>query len=186
MISHAQILARTSGHADVHVPAQFNVRITPHNSLPADRFLLVIAAIISVAVALSVAIVAAGAWPGAIFAAFDTVFLVVALITVQARMQRHEDVTLDGALIKIERSDRGTCTLRKSFVCYGLKIIRHEDPEFGFRALHLSDGRSGLEIARDLSPGERDGFCEALVAALKEAGFAPRIERRKLGLHPLE
>lgn len=186
MISHAQILARTSGHADVHVPAQFNVRITPHHSLPADRLLLVIAAIVSVSVLFSVALIAAGAWPGAIFVAFDTLFLVIALITMQARMQRQEDIVLDGALIRIERFDRGECALRKSFVCYGLRIIRHEDPEFGFRALHLNDGRCGLEIARDLSPSERESFCDALVAALKDAGFAPRIERRKLGLHPLE
>lgn len=185
MISHAQILARTHVHADVHVPAPFNVRITPHNSLPADRLQLVIAAIVAIALLLSAALIAAGAWPGAIFIAFDTLFLVIALLNMRSRMQRHEDVVLDGALLKIERSDRGECSLRRSFVCYGIRIVRNEDPEFGLRALHLSDGRSGLEIARDLSPPERESFCEALVAALKDAGFAPRIERRKLGLHPL-
>lgn len=186
MTIHAQTLARTEVHADVHVPSQFNVRVTPHNSLPADRLLLVIAAIVSLSVALQIAIIAAGAWPGAIFIAFDTLFLVVALITMQARMQRHEDILIDGALLKIERTDRGACNFRKSFVCHGLKIVRQDDPEFGFRALHLSDGRSGLEIARDLSPSERESLYVALLGALRDAGFPPRIERQKLGLHPLE
>ena len=64
--------------------AAFHARITPNRSLTGAQTLLLVGAITSISVALQAALIAAGAWPGAIFAAFDTLLLVGAIIVCQS------------------------------------------------------------------------------------------------------
>ena len=111
MTTPAQTLARTRVHAPVHVRQNFNVRVTPHRSLSASNVLLLVVAIGTISVLFQVGLVLAGAWPGAVFMCFETLLLVWALIVAQARLQRHEDIVLDGAVLSIERVDRGRTTL---------------------------------------------------------------------------
>lgn len=186
MIADAQTLARTRVHASAPACSLFDVRITPHNSLPADKMLIVSAVIIAVSLLLQFALIRAGAWPAAIFLGFDAVFLFCALIVMQTRLQRHEDIVLQGQMLRITRYDRGQLNFQRQVSCYRLVIVRHEDPEFGLRALHLWDGQKDLEIARDLSPAERETFFAALFGALRDTGLTPRIHHKTLGLDVLQ
>lgn len=163
----------------------FHAHIKPNRSMSGAQTLILIAAISSVSVALQAALLIAGVWPCAIFVAFDTLFLVCAIVVCQHRLQRHEEIVIDGASVKVVRCDRDTRTHVAREPLFGLTIEAVEDPDFGLLSLHLRNHRTRIEIARDLSPRERRGFLAAFMAAADEEGSRPRLAMTSLLTHPL-
>nr|HML30768.1 DUF2244 domain-containing protein [Hyphomicrobium sp.] len=62
------------------------------------------------------------------------------------------------------------------FACYGLKLIRSDDPDLGCRHLSLALRDKREEIARDLSPSERGPFADALWQVLRRYSVSLRID----------
>jgi uncharacterized membrane protein len=169
--------------APKHAP--FHARITPNRSLTGAQTLLLIAIISGASVTLQAVLIAAGAWPCAIFAAFDTLLAVGAIIVCQSRLQRHEEVVIADACVEIRRSNRGAHGLVAREPVFGLSVEACEDPDFGLVSLHLLNHRSRIEIARDLSPAERRGFLDAFLAAAAKAGYRPKLTVTHLLTHPV-
>lgn len=186
MISDAQILARMDTRARQCARGQFNARITPQNSMPADRFLLGLALIGVASAVLQIAVIVAGAWPLTIVLAFATLLLICALTLSQAELQRHEDIVLEGNFLRVEQVSRGKLNFIGRLNCEALVIERHDCPQLGFCALRINDGATNLEVAQDLSPSERESFADAMLRALRQAGYVPHIERHARQLQPFK
>lgn len=176
-------------HVRERAPARqhphFYARITPNKSLTGLQTLVLIAAITSISVALQAALIIIGAWPCAIFLAFDTLFAVGAIIVCQSRMQRHEDVVIADAGVEIRRCDRGVHSLAAREPLFGLTIEMAQDPDFGIVSLHLRNRHGRVEIARDLSPHERADFLAAFLSAAANAGHRPGVHVTHLLTHPV-
>lgn len=185
---HSTAISSVPLHAPspLRKPAPFHARITPNRSLTGAQTLILIAAITTVSVALQAALIVVGAWPGAIFAAFDTLLVVGAIIVCQSSLLRHEDVVITDACVEIRRSSRGARSLVAREPVFGLSVEACEDPDFGLLSLHLRNHRSRTEIARDLSPAERRGFLDAFLAAAQQAGYRPRVTVTQCLSHPVE
>ena len=60
---------------------------------------------------------------------------------------------------------------------YGLDIEREDDPDYGCLRIALRQRDRRVEIARDLSPVEREQFYSWLINAMHETGGCPRTHR---------
>jgi len=111
---------------------------------------------------------AKGYWPVTMFSVIDLLgaMLGIHCFRLSQRERKEEIVVADGT-IKVRRWAFRSPVREMEFHCYGLKLVRSDDPDFGCRHLVLSIRERREEIARDLSPSERESFADALTEALR-------------------
>jgi len=154
-------------------PQIFSAIITPHRSLTARGFLILMLCLGALSFVSGVIFVSIGAWPVFGFFGLDVLLVYVAFRANFRAARAYEEVTVTPSELTVRRvSHRGGVreyTLNPLWV--RLERIVHE--EFGIERLFLVSHGRRLAIAGFLGPDEKASFARALAAALGEAKRGP-------------
>jgi uncharacterized membrane protein len=154
-------------------PKIFSAVITPHRSLGATGFLLLMLVIGGISFASGVMFLLLGAWPVFGFLGLD-VLLVYWAFRVNYRAARaYEEVTVTASELTVRKVNHrgGVREWTLNPVWVRLDRIVHE--EFGIERLFLVSHGRRLSIAGFLGPEEKASFARALSTALGEAKRGP-------------
>lgn len=147
----------------------FDATITPHRSLGRNGFRIVMTLVCLASIVSSIPFVVLGAWPVAGFFGLDILALFIAFkvnFNAARAFERIVVTPLEVLLRKV--SHHGTEAIWRSNPAW-TKLERERDEDYGLMGLSLvSRGRS-VSVAAALSPQEREGFADALGAALASA-----------------
>jgi uncharacterized membrane protein len=154
-------------------PTLFSAIITPHRSLSAKGFVVVMTLIGAMSFAGGMFFFLLGAWPVVGFLGLDVALVYWAFRANYRAAAAFEEVTVTPSELRLRRvSHRGEVaewTLNP--VWTQLDRERHE--EFGLLKLFLVSRGRRLSVAGFLSPKEKESFATALSAALGEARRGP-------------
>jgi uncharacterized membrane protein len=159
--------------ADASQRPVFDATITPHRSLGRSGFRIVMTLVCLASVVSSIPFVVLGAWPVAGFFGIDVVALFVAFHVNFRHARSFERIVVTPLEVLLRKvSHRGREAVWRSNPAW-TRLERQTDEDYGLLGLSLvSRGRS-VAVAAALSPGEREGFAEALGSALAEARSGP-------------
>lgn len=147
----------------------FDATITPHRSLGRNGFRIVMTLVCLASIVSSIPFVVLGAWPVAGFFGLDILALFIAFkvnFNAARAFERIVVTPLEVLLRKV--SQHGKEAIWRSNPAW-TKLEREQDEDYGLMGLSLvSRGRS-VSVAAALSPQEREGFADALGAALASA-----------------
>jgi len=154
-------------------PALFSAIVTPHRSLSSTGFLIVMAALSAVSFAAGIVFLMLGAWPVFGFFGLDVLLVYWAFRANYRAAAAYEEVTVTTSELRVRKvSHRGKVaewTLNPLWV----KLDCVTDEEFGMESLFLVSGGRKLPVAAFLGPQEKEGFAQALGAAISEAKRGP-------------
>ncbi|GGC86165.1 DUF2244 domain-containing protein [Chelatococcus reniformis] len=147
----------------------FAATITPHRSLGANAFRLVMGLMLLASVVSSLPFVIMGAWPVAGFFGLDVLALYIAFRVSFHRSRAFEEVILTRVQLLLRKvSPKGTAAEWR-FNPVWTRLDRANDPEFGLLRLAVVSRGERVPIAQALSAGERESFADALGQALAQA-----------------
>lgn len=151
----------------------FSALLTPHRSLGAPGFLILIAAFAAISFAVGMMFLLMGAWPVSGFFGLDVLVLYWAFRVNYRAAQARELVTVTPSALTVRKTCwRGRAaewTLNPLWV--RLHCETHE--EFGIRRMFLVSRGRRLPIATFLPPEEKKSFADALGEAIGEAKRGP-------------
>ncbi len=154
----------------------FDATITPHRSLGADGFRLVMTLVCAIGIIASVPFVLLGAWPVAGFFGLDILALFIAFKANFNAARAFERIVVTPLEVMLRQvSHRGKEAVWRSNPVW-TKLEREHDEDYGLLRLDLVSRGSRIAIASALSPQEREGFAHALGAALAKARRGPDFE----------
>ncbi|HEY6336671.1 MAG TPA: DUF2244 domain-containing protein [Alphaproteobacteria bacterium] len=163
-------------------PLFFDAVLTPHRSLSAEGFWILMALICGVSFLAGIFFVLRGAWPVTGFFGLDVLLLYVAFKANYRSARLRETVKLTTDALVVERVSLSGRRSRWTFQPYWLRIEIDDPPEHDSQLTLTSHGRS-LAIGSFLSPEERLEVALALRAALhrwraagREAGLPAERE----------
>jgi uncharacterized membrane protein len=150
-------------------PTLFSAVLTPHRSLSATGFLIVMVTVGGISFTAGMAFLLMGAWPVVGFFGLDALLVYLAFRANYRAGTAFEEVSVKPSELRVRKvSHRGNVsewTLNPAWV----QLEREVHAEFGIeRLLLVSHGRK-LAIAGFLSPDEKATFAGALAAAIGEA-----------------
>lgn len=159
----------TGDNDDELEPTIFSAVITPHRSLSARGFFLLMGAYGLLSFVAGLACMLAGAWPVIGFLGLDVLVLYWAFKVNYRRAAAYEEVKVTPATLTVRKiSHLGTVrewALNPLWV--RLERVVHE--EFGIERLFLVSRGKHLTIASFLGPDEKASFAKALGSAIAEA-----------------
>ena len=154
-------------------PTLFSAIITPHRSLTATGFVVVMALVGGLSFIGGMFFFLLGAWPVVGFLGFDVLLVYWAFRANYRAAAAFEEVTVTASELRVRRvSHRGEVaewTLNPLWT----HIDRETHDEFGLLKLFLVSRGRRLAVAGFLSPAEKESFASALSAALGEARRGP-------------
>lgn len=154
----------------------FDATITPHRSLGQDGFRVVMTLVCLTSVAASIPFIVLGAWPVAGFFGLDILALFIAFkvnFNAARAFERIVVTPLEVLLRKV--SHHGREKIWRSNPAW-TKLEREDDDDYGLLELSLVSRGRRTVVASALSPGEREGFAQALGSALAKAKRGPDFE----------
>jgi uncharacterized membrane protein len=157
--------------ARTQTPVLFDAILTPHRSLNAFGFAILMTVVAAVNVGLGVSFMLQGAWPIFGFCGLDVLLFYVMFRLNYRSARMFERIRLLPDELIVERHDAGGRKESWSFQPYWLRIAMDDPPEHHSQLVLSSHGRS-LTIGSFLSPGERFDLAQALRQALREQGAA--------------
>jgi uncharacterized membrane protein len=161
------------GNEQADDPTLFSAILTPHRSLTASGFLIVMAAIGGLSFAAGVTFLLLGAWPVFGFFGLDVLLVYSAFRVNYRTATAFEEVRVTPSELKVRKvTHRGQVTewtLNPGWV----QLDREVHEEFGVQRLFLVSRGRRFPIATFLSPGEKASFATALVAAISAAKRGP-------------
>jgi uncharacterized membrane protein len=159
----------TSGNPEPQEPMLFSALLSPYRSLSPTGFLVMMALLVGVALAASLAFFLMGAWPIVGFLGLDVVLIYFAFKINYRAARACEWVTMTPSELRLRkvsaRGDVAELTLNPVWV----RLDREAHAEFGIERLFLVSHGRRFPIAGFLSPAEKAEFAAALSAALNEA-----------------
>jgi uncharacterized membrane protein len=154
-------------------PTIFSAIITPNRSLDRVGFIVLMSLVCFVSFVAGIVFFIAGAWPVVGFFGLDVALLYWAFKLNYAHAAAYEEVTVTAAELKLRKvSHRGEVrewTLNPLWT----KLDREAHADFGLLRLFLVSRGKRLSVAAYLGPHEKEGFADALAAALSEAKRGP-------------
>ena len=167
-----------NAQADVHndpgsEPALFSAIITPHRSLSANGFLVVMALVGGLSFIGGMFFFLLGAWPVVGFLGLDVLLVYWAFRANYRAAAAFEEVTVTPSELRIRRVSHRGETAEWTLNPLWTKLDRETSEEFGLLKLFLVSRGRKLPVAGVLSPKERESFAIALSAALGEARRGP-------------
>jgi len=154
-------------------PTIFSAVITPNRSLDRVGFIVLMSLVSFVSFIGGIVFFIAGAWPVVGFFGLDVALLYWAFKLNYAHGAAYEEVVVTAAELKLRKvSHRGEVrewTLNPQWT----KLDREAHADFGLLRLFLVSHGKRLAVANFLGPQEREGFADALSAALNEAKRGP-------------
>jgi uncharacterized membrane protein len=163
----------TDGNAEASEPTLFSAVLTPHRSLGALGFVLMMALLSGLSFAAGIVFYVIGAWPVVGFLGLDVLLVYLAFRANYRSATAYEAVTMTPSELRVRKvSHRGqTAEWKLNPVWVRLDTQTHE--EFGIQRLFLVSHGRRLPIAAFLGPREKEAFALALGAALTEARRGP-------------
>jgi uncharacterized membrane protein len=147
----------------------FDATITPHRSLGPDGFRIVMTLVCLMSVAASIPFMVLGAWPVAGFFGLDAIALFIAFRVNFRAARGFERIVVTPLEVLLRKvSHRGREAVWRSNPAW-TKLERQDDEDYGLLRLSLVSRGTSVPVAAALSPGEREGFADALAAALARA-----------------
>jgi uncharacterized membrane protein len=154
-------------------PPIFSALITPHRSLGAAGFVVLMVVIGLASFIAGIMFLMAGAWPVFGFFGLDVLLVWLAFRINYRSAAAYEQVLVTSSQLTVRkvghRGDVREWTLNPLWV----RLDRQGDDEFGLRDLSLVFRGRKLPIAGFLGPSEKESFAAALAAALGEARRGP-------------
>jgi uncharacterized membrane protein len=159
----------TTLNDDSREPVLFSAVLTPHRSLSASGFVIVMALVGGVSFTAGIAFLLMGAWPVFGFFGLDVLLIYLAFRANYRAGTAYEEVFVRPSQLHVRKvshkGDVSEWTLNPVWV----RLEREVHEEFGIeRLLLVSHGRK-LPIAGFLSPDEKKSFADALSAAIGTA-----------------
>jgi uncharacterized membrane protein len=163
----------TPGNAQADEPTLFSAILTPHRSLSAGGFLIVMAAIGGLSFAAGITFLVLGAWPVFGFFGLDVLLVYLAFRVNYRSATAFEEVSVTGSELKVRKvTHRGQVT-EWTLNPVWVQLDREVHEEFGLQRLFLVSRGRRFPIATFLSPGEKASFATALGAAISAAKRGP-------------
>jgi uncharacterized membrane protein len=163
----------THGNEHADEPTLFSAVLTPHRSLSASGFLVVMAAIGGLSFAAGVTFLILGAWPVFGFFGLDVLLVYLAFRTNYRTATAFEEVQVTPSELKVRKvTHRGQVT-EWTLNPVWVQLDRETHEEFGLQRLFLVSHGRRFPIATFLSPGEKASFATALGTAISTAKRGP-------------
>jgi uncharacterized membrane protein len=163
----------TSGNEQTDEPTLFSAILTPHRSLSASGFLIVMAAIGGLSFAAGMTFLLLGAWPVFGFFGLDVLLVYLAFRINYRSATAFEQVFVTASELRVRKvTHRGRVT-EWALNPVWVQLDREVHEEFGLQRLFLVSRGRRFPIATFLSPGEKASFASALGAAISEARRGP-------------
>ena len=163
----------TAGNEHPGEPTLFSAILTPHRSLNATGFVLVMTLVGGVSFCAGIAFLLMGAWPVFGFFGLDVLLVYLAFRANYRAATAFEEVSVTPTELKVRKvSHRGEVsewTLNPIWV----RLERDIHEEFGIERLFLVSRGRKLPIAGFLGPSEKESFAAALATAIGEAKRGP-------------
>jgi uncharacterized membrane protein len=154
-------------------PTLFSAILTPHRSLNATGFLILMAAIGSLSFAAGVTFLLMGAWPVFGFFGLDVLLVYLAFRMNYRAAAAFEQVSVTPSELRVRKvTHRGQVT-EWTLNPVWTQLDREVHEEFGVQRLFLVSRGRRLPVATFLSPDEKESFATALGAAIGEAKRGP-------------
>ena len=164
----------TSGNDHRPEPTLFSAILTPHRSLSATGFVIVMTLVGGVSFFAGMAFLLMGAWPVFGFFGLDVALIYFAFRANYRAATAFEEVSVTASELRVRKvSHRGQVsewTLNPVWV----QLDREVHEEFGIERLFLVSRGRKLPVAAFLGPREKESFAAALGAAINEAKRGPR------------
>ncbi len=164
----------TSGNDHRPEPTLFSAILTPHRSLSATGFVIVMTLVGGVSFFAGMAFLLMGAWPVFGFFGLDVALIYFAFRANYRAATAFEEVSVTASELRVRKvSHRGQVsewTLNPVWV----QLDREVHEEFGIERLFLVSRGRKLPVAAFLGPQEKESFAAALAAAISEAKRGPR------------
>lgn len=157
--------------------ATFDAVIWPNASMSEALFRIFVSAVVVIAALGVTAASMQGLWPISVIGIAEAGALVTAVALTRRMGQRVEHVQILRGSVVVEHVGAYGETDTKCLPLLNLKLERHDDPDFGCRALFLRGAGRRVEVARDLSPGEREEFARAFSDAIERGGGTVDVHR---------
>ena len=153
-------------------PKSFRAVLTPHRSLPATGFLIVMAVLVGLNLTAGVTFYLLGAWPVIGFMGLDVALVWWAFRLNYASGKQQESIEITDHELILEREIHGKAGEQQRFARGWVRVELEEDRGRELiGGLFLRSRGIRTEIGRFLSPAER----KTLAAALKAALAKPHI-----------
>ena len=163
----------TPGNEQTGEPTLFSAILTPHRSLTASGFLIVMIAIGGLSFAAGATFLLLGAWPVFGFFGLDVLLVYLAFRTSYRTATAFEEVRVTPSELKVRKvTHRGRVT-EWTVNPVWVQLDRETHEEFGLQGLFLVSRGRRFPIATFLSPGQKASFATALVAAISAAKRGP-------------
>jgi uncharacterized membrane protein len=177
----------TTGLVDCPAMLPFDFHISPNISLGHSGSVIVLLTAALPAAGIALACAMMGHWPVTIFSSLAFGGLLFGFVCARRSLRRLERISLSGEHVVIERTSRVGLRSCIRVPLHRLRLERFVDPDYGVLSLVLGHRDQRTEIARDLSPAERERFGAAFVYAINAAGYAVHINTvMSLSHHPPE
>ena len=147
----------------------FEAVITPHRSLSARGFLLVMSLIAGISFISGLASWMIGAWPVVGFFGLDVALIWFAFRANYRAARVREIVSVNHDRLRIERTDTKGRRRRVEMNPYWTRLEAERDEEFGMLGLSVTSHGTSERVGDWLSPPERETFAKALSKALQDA-----------------
>jgi len=169
---------RDSGlpHDDAPAAAErpvFDATITPHRSLGQNGFRIVMTLVCLASVVSSIPFVVLGAWPVAGFFGIDVVALFIAFHVNFRHARAFERIVVTPLEVLLRKVSHHGREAVWRFNPAWTRLERQTDEDYGLLGLDLVSRGQRVAVAGSLSPGEREGFADALGTALAKARRGP-------------
>jgi uncharacterized membrane protein len=163
----------TSGNDQSGERTLFSAILTPHRSLSATGFVVVMTLVGGVSFVAGLAFLLMGAWPVFGFFGLDVALIYIAFRANYRAATAFEEIAVTPSELRVRKvSHRGQVsewTLNPVWV----RLDREVHEEFGIERLFLVSHGRRLPIAAFLGPQEKESFAAALATALGEARRGP-------------
>lgn len=153
----------------------FDVRISPHRSLTAANFRVLMALFVVVSIATSIPFVLLGAWPVAGFMGLDVAIFYLAFRSNFRAARAYEDITLTPLELLLAKVSAQGRRSEWRFHPVWVRLDREEHLEFGLQRLSIRSRGRSIEIAAFLGPDAKAEFASDLTRALSEAKRGPKF-----------
>lgn len=147
----------------------FDATITPHRSLGQKGFRVVMTLVCLSSVVSSIPFIVLGAWPVAGFFGLDAVALFIAFHVNFRHARAFERIVVTPLEVLLRKVSHHGREAVWRFNPAWTKLERQTDEDYGLLHLTLVSRGQSVPVAAALSPGEREGFAEALGTALASA-----------------
>ncbi|AMJ62275.1 DUF2244 domain-containing protein [Bosea sp. PAMC 26642] len=147
----------------------FDATITPHRSLGQNGIRIVMTLVCLCSVVSSIPFIVLGAWPVAGFFGIDVLALFIAFHVNFRHARAFERVIVTPLEVLLRKVSHHGREAVWRFNPAWTKLERQDDEDYGLLRLSLVSRGQSVAVAAALSPGEREGFAEALGTALASA-----------------